>query len=38
MSPQACTMAPVAGVGARSAAMTAAEPRRNAKGDSSMRA
>ena len=38
MSPQALTVRPVTGVVARSAAMTAAEPRRKAKGEASMRA
>ena len=38
MSPQSSTCRPVCGVDARSAAMTAADPRRNANGDCSMRA
>jgi len=37
-SPQACTGMPVAGVVARSAAITAGAPRRNANGDAHMRA
>ena len=36
-SPQACTISPLVGPGARSAAMIAAEPRRNAKADWRMR-
>ena len=38
MSPQACTATPVAGVAARSAAITPAAPRKNENGDPSMRA
>jgi len=38
MSPHAPTAMPVSGVHARSLAMTAAEPRRKAKGETSMRA
>jgi len=38
MSPHAWTVRPDVGVPKRSAAITAAEPRRNANGDSSIRA
>ena len=38
MSPQAATARPVTGVRDRSLAITAAEPRRKAKGEASMRA
>ena len=38
MSPQAATGRPVDGVADRSSAITAAEPRRKAKGEASMRA
>jgi hypothetical protein len=38
MSPQAATAKPVIGVRDRSLAITAAEPRRNVKGEASMRA
>ena len=38
MSPQAATCMPVTGVRDRSLAITAAEPRRKAKGEASMRA
>ena len=36
-SPQDCTTIPLAGVAARSAAMTAAAPRRNASGEARIR-
>ncbi len=38
MSPQVATASPVSGVRERSEAITAAEPRRKAKGETSMRA